>query len=269
MPESNDLPRLTAILPQRAAVAAEETANGECTGKDNSCHRAAIKGVAEERIQHLHPVPLAAAIDESVCVICAWESLALWHWDFEKLGQWLVAHAHLVLQEVLLWHERADFIVVLLEPALAVLLEVAFPELGPELCNQLLAYVVNAAIMILVLTRKHWLVHACCPVNLGGELQLRLSRTPVHRLHRASMPAIDITGCDEHLSLWVCLNEFLCECNARPIADGLAVAEQLIPLFTAECANTIVFCSESIRPHQAVWWVLDGCGHHVVAFCEA
>ena len=47
------------------------------------------------------------------------------------------------------------------------------------------------------------------------------------------------------------------------------MAEELIPLFTAERAHTIVLRRESIRPHQAVWRVLDRGRHHVVAVLEA
>lgn len=82
----------------------------------------------------MHAVALAAAIDEAVCVVCARELLAFGYRYLEEIAQWLPALAHLVLEQVLRGYERADLGVVFVEATLAVLLKVAFPEFGPELC---------------------------------------------------------------------------------------------------------------------------------------
>jgi hypothetical protein len=82
----------------------------------------------------LHAVALPAAVDETVCVVCARELLALRDGDFKEIAQRLPALAHLVLEQVLGGHERADLGVVFVEATLAVLLKVAFPEFGPEFC---------------------------------------------------------------------------------------------------------------------------------------
>ena len=119
-------------LPQRAAVASKQTTHSERSTENNSCDRTAVYGVPEESIEHLHPVPLRAAADETIRVVCARELLALWEWHLEELAQRLPALAHLIFEEVLWWYERPDLLVVLLESALAVLLEVAFPEIVPE-----------------------------------------------------------------------------------------------------------------------------------------
>jgi len=121
----------------------------------------------------------------------------------------------------------------------------------------------------LQLTGKHGLVHASRPIELRDELELRLRRAPMYRLHRARVPAIHITGRHNDLGLRVCLDELLCKRHARPIADCLAVAEQLVPLFAAEFTLPVVLGCQSVGPHEAVGGVLDRRGHHVVAIVKA
>ena len=82
----------------------------------------------------MHAVAPAAAVDETVGVVCARELLAFRYGDLEEIAQWLPTLAHLVLEQVLCGHEGADLGVVFVEATLAVLLKVAFPELGPEFC---------------------------------------------------------------------------------------------------------------------------------------
>ena len=90
----------------------------------------------EHHVQHLHPIPFPAAIDEAIGVVRARELLPLRHRYLQELAERLPALAHLVFEQVLCGHEGADLIVVLLEAAFAVLFEVAFPEGGPEFCAQ-------------------------------------------------------------------------------------------------------------------------------------
>lgn len=116
---------------------------------------------------------------------------------------------------------------------------------------------------------KHRLVHAGSPVELADHLELGLGGAPVHRLHGAGVPAVDVSGGDEHLGVGVCLNQLFREGHGGPIAHGLAVAQQLVPLLAAEGALAVVLGREGIGPHQAVGRVLDGGGHHVVAVVEA
>jgi hypothetical protein len=82
----------------------------------------------------LHAIPPAAAVHESIRIVCAREFLTLWDGYFEEVAQRLPAFAHLVFEEVLCRYERADLIVVFDEAGFAVLLEVAIPELSPEFC---------------------------------------------------------------------------------------------------------------------------------------
>lgn len=49
----------------------------------------------------------------------------------------------------------------------------------------------------------------------------------------------------------------------------LAVAEQLIPFFTAEFAYAVILGGEGVLPHETVGRVFDAGGHHVVAVLEA
>ena len=83
------------------------------------------------------------------------------------------------------------------------------------------------------------------------------------------MPRVYVPGCDEDLGLWVGFNEFLGEGNGWPVADRLAMPQQLVPLLSAEFSLAVVLCGESILPHQAVWWVFHTSIHHVVGIVVA
>ena len=115
-------------------LAAKEPPNSHSSAEDNSRKTAADNSSTESHIEHLHAVTPAAAVDETVCVVCARELPAFGNRDFEEIAQRLPALAHLVLEQVLRGYERADLGVVFVEATLAVLLEVAFPEFGPEFC---------------------------------------------------------------------------------------------------------------------------------------
>jgi len=122
--------------------AAKEPPNSHGGTEDDSRETAANDSGTESDIEHLHAVALPAAVHEAVCVVCARELPAFGHGDFEEIAQWLPALAHLVLEQVLRGYERADLGVVFVEATLAVLLEVAFPEFGPEFCwEDVLAHV--------------------------------------------------------------------------------------------------------------------------------
>jgi hypothetical protein len=117
---------------QSLSPAPKEPPRRQARTKHHSRKTAAHNSSAERNIQHLHAVALTAAIHEPVRIVGARELLAFWHRDFEEVAQRLPALTHLVLEQVLRGHERADLGVVLVEAALAVLFEVAFPEFGPE-----------------------------------------------------------------------------------------------------------------------------------------
>lgn len=114
--------------------AAKEPPNSHGGAEDDCRKTAADNCGAESDIEHLHAVTLAAAVDKSICVVCARELPAFGYGHFEEIAQRLPALAHLVLEQVFRWYEGADFGVVFVEATLAVLLKVAFPEFGPELC---------------------------------------------------------------------------------------------------------------------------------------
>jgi hypothetical protein len=115
--------------------ATEEPPHSQASAEDNSRKTATDNSGTESDVEHLHAVAPPAAVDEAVGVVGAREFAAFGHGDFEEVAQRLPALAHLVLEQVLGGHHGADFGVVLVEAALAVLLEVAFPELGPEFCE--------------------------------------------------------------------------------------------------------------------------------------
>ena len=121
-------------LRAQAAPAAKESANGHARGEDDCCERSTNDGRTEEDVEHLHAVSPAAAVDEAIGIVGAREFLALWDWHFQEVAERLPALAHLVFKQVLFRYQRAHLIVVFLESSLAVLLEVALPELGPEFC---------------------------------------------------------------------------------------------------------------------------------------
>lgn len=114
--------------------ATEEPPNSHARTEHHSRKTATDDGRAESDVEHLHAVAALAALDEAVRVVGARELPALGDGHFEELAQRAPAFAHLVLEQVLGGDERADLLVVFLETALAVLLEVAFPEFGPEFC---------------------------------------------------------------------------------------------------------------------------------------
>jgi hypothetical protein len=91
----------------------------------------------------------------------------------------------------------------------------------------------------------------------------------VYSLHCACVPAVDVSGCDEHLGVGVCLNQLFCKRDRGPVAHGLAVAEKLVPLLAAKGSLSVVFGGQCIGPHEAVGRVLNRGGHHVVAVIEA
>lgn len=122
---------------------------------------------------------------------------------------------------------------------------------------------------MLLLTGKHWLVETGSPIELRDKLELWFSRTPVNCLHCACVPAVNITGSEDDLGFRVSLNELLCKGNSGPIANGLAVAGELVPLLATELALAVVLRCQSVGPHEAVRWVLDRGGHHVIAVREA
>lgn len=119
------------------------------------------------------------------------------------------------------------------------------------------------------LTAKHGLVHASGPVEFANSLKLRLCCAPVYSLHRACVPAVNVSGSDKDLGIGVCFDQLFRKCNCRPIAYGLAVSEELVPLLATESSLAVVFGSQCVGPHQAVGRILDGCRHHVVAVVEA
>jgi hypothetical protein len=118
--------------------ATEEPPHSHASAEQHSRKTATDNSSAESNVQHLHAIALPAAVDEAVCVVCAREFPAFWHRDFEEIAQWLPAFAHLILEQVLRRHHRADLGVVFVEAAFAVLFKVAFPELGPEFCLKML-----------------------------------------------------------------------------------------------------------------------------------
>ena len=119
------------------------------------------------------------------------------------------------------------------------------------------------------LTRKHGLVQSRTPVESRDELEFVLGRTPVNRLHGTGVPAVDIAGGENDFGVRVSLDEFFGEGDGGPIAEGLAMAGELVPLFAAEGAFAVVLSGQGIGPHEAVRRVLDRGGHHVIAVIEA
>ena len=126
-------------LRQQTIPPTKEPPNSHSRREHNSRKATSHHSRAEQHIHHLHPVAPPAAVHEPICIIRARELFALWHRHLEEVAQRFPPFAHLILEEVLLGHERAQFFVVFVEATLAVLLEVAFPELGPEFCDCLVS----------------------------------------------------------------------------------------------------------------------------------
>lgn len=127
-------------------------------GRDQS---AAHDEPAEEHIAHLCPVSRLASVDEAVGVVHMGKPLACRNRDFKKVAQRLPSFAHLVLEEVFWGYKRSQLSVVVIEDLLAVLLEVAFEEGGPEFV-------------------QHRLVEPGAPVPLRHEFELKVVGPPVY-----------------------------------------------------------------------------------------
>lgn len=96
------------------------------------------------------------------------------------------------------------------------------------------------------------------------------------------MPRVNVTGGQDDLGVGIGFDEFFGESAGGPVANSLtvqvrccfstdpsssthlAISQKLIPLLTAELANTIILRGKSIVPHQAVRRVLNASSHHVV-----
>lgn len=78
------------------------------------------------------------------------------------------------------------------------------------------------------------------------------------------MPRVDITGGQDDLGIGVGFDQFLCKGASRPVTDGLAVTQKLIPFLASEFADAVVLCVQGIVPHETVRRVLNTCAHHVV-----
>lgn len=83
------------------------------------------------------------------------------------------------------------------------------------------------------------------------------------------VPWVDITGGQNDFSVGVGFDQFLCKGTGRPVTDGLAVTQKLVPFLAAELADPVVLCVQGIVPHEAVRRVLNTCAHHVVALAIA
>ena len=121
-------------MPPDLRPAAKELSDSHGSAEDDGRKAASDNCGAESDVEHLHAVALPAAVDETVCVVCARELPAFGNRNFKEIAQRLPALTHLVLEQVLRRHEGADLGVVFVEATLAVLLKVAVPELGPEFC---------------------------------------------------------------------------------------------------------------------------------------
>lgn len=83
------------------------------------------------------------------------------------------------------------------------------------------------------------------------------------------MPWVHVTGSQNDLRIGIGLDQLLRKGTGRPVTDGLAVTQELVPFFAAELADSVVLRVQGIVPHQAVRRVLNTCAHHVVALAIA
>lgn len=218
---------------------------GEAGGYERTTDGQGLEG----RVHHLVAVAGAAALVEVGHVVATGER-GVGHLLTQELAQGAPAIVDVVLEETLLGDQAADLGDVLLVDLLALVGEVTTEEGLEELV-------------------QHGVVHARRPAEVGDELVLRVADTPVDGLHDGGVPGIDVAGGEDDLCVGVGLDELLGEGTGGPVADGLAVTEQLVPFLAAELADALVLGIESVVPHQAVGRVLDRGTHHVVALAVA
>lgn len=74
-----------------------------------------------------------------------------------------------------------------------------------------------------------------------------------------------IAVCEDHLGFRICLDEFLGKGNTGPVANSLAVTEELIPFGASKLgALAVVLGGQGIHPHEGIGGVLDGAVHHMI-----
>jgi hypothetical protein len=83
------------------------------------------------------------------------------------------------------------------------------------------------------------------------------------------VPAIDVACGEDDFGVRVGLDEFFGKCHGGPVTHGLAMSEQLVPLFAAKGSLAVILGRQGIGPHQAVGRVLHRRRHHVVTVVEA
>lgn len=112
---------------------------------------------------------------------------------------------------------------------------------------------------------EHRVVHAGGPVEAAEPAQLRVGDAPVDRLHGGGVPGVDVAVGEDDFRLGVGLDELPGESDAGPVAHGLGVAEELVPVGAGKgLALLVIFGGEGVHPHESVGGVLDGAVHHVV-----
>lgn len=83
------------------------------------------------------------------------------------------------------------------------------------------------------------------------------------------MPRVNVPCRQNDLGLWVSVDQFFGKGHSGPVANCLAVTQELVPLLTAKFTLVVVFGGEGILPHEAIWRVFNTGRHHVVRVCEA
>lgn len=136
-------------------------------------------------------------------------------------------------------------LVVLEEHLLAVLLKVALKDSAPVLV-------------------QHRVVHRRRPVDVRQRPQEGVVGAVVDGSEGGLVPAVDVARGEEHLRVRVRGDELLREGGGRPVADGLAVSEERVPLVLAEGADAVELGGEGLAPEETVGRVFGAGVEHVV-----
>lgn len=189
----------------------------------------------------------------------------------EEFAEGLPAVADVVLEQAVSGDELTDEIVVGLVDFLASVLKVALEQAIPE-------------------EKQHGPVEGKCPVEMGDELGCLVHDAAVDglgsgpagtagqqegsardgawlRFGRAGnllMPGIRISVGEDDLGVWVGGDQLGGKGGGWEVADGLAVAQQLVPVRLDKIAVAVPLCADGSHPHLTVAGGLGAGGAHVV-----
>lgn len=111
---------------------------------------------------------------------------------------------------------------------------------------------------------QHWVVVPRAPAHVLQPLDLGLRHAPVHGFQGRGIPRVHLAVGENHFGVRVGFDELAGEGDRGPVAHGLAVPEQLVPVGAGEGRTAFILGCERIHPEEGIGRVLNGRRHHMV-----